>query len=1134
MSQPGLRSPRSSAAPRAAGSARLARRAGGLATALAASLLGAALAGCDDPTNLISVQLNLDRPVDVAFTCYGGLRLTGNPDAPTASDEVITSAQPLYSCDQRAKPRDVAKDPAPTLPKGQGVVENGPEVPSASYYGLILQTGPGTVAVSRFPAERAATYTGSDTTILDTDPLSPGKNSISVGTLPVAIGTDPSGCFAVTANAGSCDLSSLDVNSALQFDGQAKVTRFDVVNGAGVKINARPAAMVLSPAARFVENVGQRCPAKPTGLAYVAYPSCQMVAAVDLATGVVQKAITFNAAGDATIVDGAAVTCDTHCVANPATPAGPEPATLDLVLDDDRAKPAGSTTDDTRPITSRLVIGGRRSPKLTLVNLDPATSLSQPLMPLSSVALAPRGTTAVGVLDVALSPQIGMGDGAVHSAGTDNVAGTQYQFAYAVTTDGTVRVASVLPTNLRECDTQIDPRVIHDVQDANELVCIAIGSKPRRPGAQGPGIPVPGDGVASAINIFRVDPPPGDTRIPPLPTRLNGYFGVVTSTTGATFLIDIDDEDRADVENLALDMQGRRALSLAVDLSVTLPHQLRDQVVERNAVAEAVPEGKTEPERLCNSTGPGIDESGALRGGPRIAGPFSRITLPEVLANNKLIMLPNLRQLQCDGSDTTTSGTVSLPELAYGNRPEERESHFPDTQALASLEDWRFVWEGPLSGDSLVQDINGPAVRFGTVKVEGGALKVSDRSKPYCAAGVEAFDQVQLRGCDPNATTTQCPTGTRCYLHPEAALGIGTCIPEKATNGYIEQCRNFMVSVRRYTVNNDPRSGELTLLPRIRELRSTPLDGCADDTQCAILANSEARQATDKHPFEDTAVSTKTYKCEVDATRKGNLKRCMMTCTRNADCDASSSCDTTTGRCMEGPIPPADCIVGLQRYDLRASEAFTLLGSLSGYVHSITADATGKCVAPASTVGLLKVGRLPLNPPPCTADPATSPNPCLKASVDHAETATDYTFDGAQCVEGTAASRMRTPRAIWFRNRGISMNLVDPTYPGDFNCRGDRAGFRNPATPGTPLQIANVPSAFVGLAFTFRQVGGYLPFGLRTSLATVPVKVVRGPQQSIWVVDEGDFISESTTQASTRGKVYRIESSSLGIVNLMQ
>jgi len=47
----------------------------------------------------------------------------------------------------------------------------------------------------------------------DADPLTPAVNAISVGEEPIAIAPDNSGCFEVTANAGSCDVSVIDVKS---------------------------------------------------------------------------------------------------------------------------------------------------------------------------------------------------------------------------------------------------------------------------------------------------------------------------------------------------------------------------------------------------------------------------------------------------------------------------------------------------------------------------------------------------------------------------------------------------------------------------------------------------------------------------------------------------------------------------------------------------------------------------------------------------------------------------------------------------------------------------------------------------------------------------------------------------------
>ena len=61
-------------------------------------------------------------------------------------------------------------------------------------------------------------------------------------------------------------------------------------------------------------------------------------------------------------------------------------------------------------------------------------------------------------------------------------------------------------------------------------------------------------------------------------------------------------------------------------------------------------------------------------------------------------------------------------------------------------------------------------------------------------------------------------------------------------------------------------------------------------------------------------------------------------------------------------MPPQACVNAPQRFELRAGEAFAVLGTRSGYVHPIIADAAGKCVKDPLASPLL-VGRIPLEPP---------------------------------------------------------------------------------------------------------------------------------------------------------------------------
>jgi hypothetical protein len=231
---------------------------------------------------------------------------------------------------------------------------------------------------------------------------------------------------------------------------------------------------------------------------------------------------------------------------------------------------------------------------------------------------------------------------------------------------------------------------------------------------------------------------------------------------------------------------------------------------------------------------------------------------------------------------------------------------------------------------------------------------------------------------------------------------------------------------------------------------------------------------------------------------------------------------------MDSVVPPQACVNAPQRYDLRAGEAFTVIGTKSGYVHPIHED-NGACVADPAAHPFLR-GRIPLEAPACdpTADPRTGrrpdgtfePNPC-STTVDQTENAPIYL--AGTCSLGTPTSQMITRQApaIRFRNRGMNLTIVDPYYQGDQMCIGDRAG-----------TLPKVPIVFPGYALSWRLAAGFSAEVLGISPA-FPVKVVRGPTDSIWVIDEGDFLSTSISQASTRGKVYRIEPQSL-IINLLE
>jgi len=1089
--------------------------------ALTATAL-ASVAACGETNFTPASQLTFDGPVDIAFACYGGLRLTGG-GAATVDHEIIATAQPVEACNIRSLPH-AADAPQPVPPGQESLVEQGGlPVPGASWYGFILQSTPGTVSLAEFPTKPSTAFAGGDVVVLDADPLTPGKNGISVGEEPVAIVGDRSGCWQLIANAGSCDMSALEVNTAVarvfgDIDTQINVQRLTVKNASGTPIDARPAAMAINANGAVI---GEACPATPIGIAYLAYPSCNLVAAVDVSTATIVGGIRYDDSGASIVPEAelATLSCPSECASGGVIPSGTRPVTLDLEVG-----PVRGIEQE------RLLIGADNSNVVTLVEIDEVTHLPASVHPIPLED--PSGV--LGVTHVALAPEIGMGgsDGTIN----DEIAsGGRFNFAYAVATDDTVRVIALNGAvenggpaiDLVECDTQVDPRLIYDLRNVRALSCFPVGrpgTPARRPGATGPGIELPGDALPTSIDIFRSPEFSADVANP---TKLVGYFGIITATNGATFVLNVDDDDYPDFEIVGAPLQAAMPLAIA--------HQLRDGIPGRHLVAE---EELTVDEQTmtvpdCDNFGPDPDGVGGNAGGPRATTNPSRNTGTGQIAAEKAGQLPSLRQLLCSGNNDTR--TVS--ELVFAAPAEVREQVYPDLRALED-ENWSLTWEGSLSLDASNAAVDGPPIRVSQIRVDGTGMRIFDDSAPFCDAGVEPHDIVQLTGCDPALGDAECPIGYTCYVHANSQVpGLGACMLVDEADRLANACKDFLTSRRRYTVARAD-SGQLRLLPRKHVLRTTPVDGCVDDAQCEALGDYELQLTSGAHPRNDTTgEDPRRWVCAVDPDRApldgpGQTgKRCLQACTDTSECTAGTVCQA--GYCMEGVIPPQACVNAPQRYQLRAGEAFAVVGSRTGYLHPIIEDpATGQCITDPNAHPF-ETGRIPLTAPPCdpAADPLTgrlpdgsfAPNPC-SLTVDHTETVRAYA-DLNTCTAANPSTRIETRQApaIQFRNRGLTLTLVDPVYPGDATCLGDRMG-----------NLGNIPSVFPGYQLAWRQTGGFTPQLLAIDPA-FPVKVVRGPTQSIWVLDEGDYLAPpGSLDPSTRGRVYRIEPQAIGRINRLQ
>ncbi len=1006
--------------------------------AIALAMVGT-LSSCDQ-TVIAQELLNINRPEDIAFACVGPLSVS-------SGTEIAQTGQPIASC--------VAQSNG-TVPPGQ---EN---LSAPSYYGFVLQPTAGSVSVLQFssvmPDEAAIS-------VVDADLLTPGKNAIPVGTSPVAIETDPSGCFVVTANAGSCDLTALNVNTAVALREVATSDRI-LLTASGTEFFSKPGDMAIWPQDK---PIGVECPVSTEGVAYVTFPDCHFVGAVDLATGEIAGGIAFDATGSASIVATPPV-CASSCGGTSAgfDPNTPMPTTLSF-------DEAGS----------RLAIGSGNANTVAIAELDAAGVVT------SVQTIGLEGD--VGVRRIALSETIAMGG----SLGSISGNGSDFQFVYAVATDGTVRVIDVL-NNFVECDTQIDPRYLENVTDVDFLSCLPLGdpSFPRRAGVSSPGIVLPGDAFALDVAFAQIEG--SDVKPDVSPETTIGYFAYVTGSNGFTTIVNVDDDNYVDF------ISGSVPLSVQTPLAIA--HQVRDGIEDRDAISFDITEGSS----VCGFPNLFTTEAGA-----RLFEAETQTLDESQLALQKRHLLPTIRTEICTSSVSGESTATGVSELSFMAVDSTRVATFPDLLAIPTSESWTVIWEGRVSGDGISESIDGPPIRIGTAASDSNGFRIVDGVDPFCRLGAQAFDVVDMTGCNPLLGDAQCGLQQTCYVHPDSALSSGVCLDEDRVDALAQTCRDYLVSNRRYSVAQ-PQKGQLDLIPRRRVLKTTPIDGCIDAAQCDAMYAIERQLEQDEHPsllslpIEDSPPS---WVCEADASRAPGQNRCIMSCQVSDDCEAGYHCDGS--HCVEAPIPDAVCVDGLQRYELRVGEAYAVLGSEQGFLHNIVADSGGMCVED-NTANPLNVSRIPLQPEPCVGDGATdnSPNPCL-TQVPHAESVPNYSA-GSDCeVDSTSGSELlERPgvSAVRFRNRSMQFHLVDPVTAGDGQCNGDRQGMN-----------ALFAAVHRGVSLSFRIVAGFVG-EVAPGQAVYPKRLEKGPAGGMWILDQGDVFTSSTR---AEGQVLRFIPSNL-------
>jgi hypothetical protein len=820
------------------------------------SLGVAVLSGCRDNDQRDIPNRVLDRPTDLELICV---------------DCVDTDGDQI--CDElQAQPRELCERDS----------------------GGCTSTGIHLVGfVANSERNEVAMFTKCSNRLVDMDVDSPGYNFIPAGILPTDLTSTKDSCRVVSANVGSCDLSVLDALGLASFgigpayrSGQPPgldepsslvstvVPRtFDATfeGGSFRPLGARPGQLLdvpanlttapgLSPGA----TLEGACDPRIRRSVYISFPSCNLVAEVDLQTGNILQSHQFRTDenGEILVEDtGVSPSCPLECPDQfdgvlPASEEldadGPFPQALELSIGREDLQ----NEDENQPAYS-LFVGGLGSDFVFEIPIDPNGTWGG-----ADETLALELRNAGGVKGIRASPPV-----EAPSFQTPGFEGEDMQFLYVPVGDGSTRVIGralgpggedILGV---ECETQLDPSLL---SPGISQLCTPVIQTPyedqpgeRRGFSRGPGIR-PGNGEEVSDWMFvavddTADPDAGEGTSDPnqsatddegsttsSPFAENGTVAVGV-TSGGFAIYALIDQYRVSGEVANAESLIRRPADPLDVMDVRLfPHSLWPD--------GAVPLVDQLPTMLDSDPGRTVPGQGSTH-----------------------LLAPTLRRVDSfyvdDERRSTQLGVfIDYDQLGGGEGydPDDGTVHLYDEDVVRAVvhdyrswgnsggPNWSLEWEGTIPGTQsttgrLACDKEGWQ---GGTCLEGSRL--FDETATFCDNGVLPGDKLVIIGCRED---DDCGDGRIC-LRESAGGGdsTGICIPDPGDDARKETivqmrqvCGNFISdpcgeAYREYTVA-EARQDELLL--HAMDLRSRsyladiPCEGVANavvvEGECACL-----------------------------------------------------------------------------------------------------------------------------------------------------------------------------------------------------------------------------------------------------------------------------------------------------------
>jgi len=1029
-----------------------------LPTVSALVFLGAA---CSSPPAVIPTK-NLEHPSDMTFVCVQEVASGGT---------TVLSGQPMSTCHPRA-----TKDPE--------VVLSG--LRNLGTFAFIANPGRNEIAVADMDRGR----------LLDLSPESPGYGMLPAGGNPEAIASSQDGCWVVTANRTTCDFTLLDPARLLAptFSSGSLVAepatntgpasrRVVVQTGGGSVLRASTGEVAFLPSPSDVPV----CQPAATPRAIATFPGCDMVALLDFSFG--EPAATT---ATATIVSAYYV--------RPDLPGGFLAAGNEPVCPADCGAFSGTTGVDAG--TESADGGGASSPAM-----DGGTSTQKYLQPL---ALVPDGTrvyvgslldTAITSLDIGASGlsnparinlaehPIGVtrlrlaidpyrSEAAVRADGsTLNTQGQFLQgrgrFLYAITRDDSIRVISLDQATPVECDANIVASAVANPAQG----CFPVGTIPRRPLAQGPGIRIPPD-------VLRANP----DNPPPLPRdisfadlqpvsgngnvqSLSGEFGFVVASNG-----------QVNVLNLAPNGEAE-----------TATHSFRD--VRDNGKSSRTP------------------LSLAITPQPSVI--ISDQAFPTTVTYSALDG-PLIRSFSPDG--TTTSWM-----------------DFPDQDTGISRR-WSVIWEGALPLATRISgtvDYPNDGVSTGLLSDTGADFCGSDThpGDVLMFAGC-----TQNSDCQPDDkfTCRVAVSGARGMCLPIAA-GSSAALVERCGRFMGSRMRYEIAQAKRTELSLRLKLDEVpktTLNPCTKE---TEAKDCRPDVEHGKLAGATPDGGGTSRAFECVQVYDPAQVPHLNEPPRC-VKRCMVGV--DSDCRAGHVCESVpgtlpgaaapgTGFCVEAPpIDPTCFPQPMTSYSVRAGHSFMVYGSSMPALSSLRASADETC-QPQPPADKSLVARIPLSAPKCPDDDSF----LAKAHAEHLNSAKQLVpavfVQNLSAVAGSNPCLYQGTR--WDGETGTGEAGVPDNHV--------RAFFQNPQIRFVMTNLDQYAGDLLALHFELQN--GFLPLTVSIPsyevLLTMGTRIITGPTKTpespvrqdqnqhssypyLYVVDQG----RTALTPGSRGQVLRI------------